>query len=126
MEEAHDIRSRTFSFGAHGYNQDDVDRYLRELADRVDSAGVDWNDEVERLGRQTFGVVSLGYWRPDVDSYLAELRSWMVERAGERPVTGGAPEAAAEPAADADVETRAMPSGWSQGIVERLRRVTEA
>jgi DivIVA domain-containing protein len=126
MEEAHDIRNRTFSFGAHGYNQDDVDRYLHELADRVDSADVDWQDEVARLGRQTFGVVSLGYWRPDVDSYMAELRSWLVERAGETPMNGAAPEAAAEPAADSDAETGAMPSGWAQGIVERLRRVTEA
>ena len=88
MEEAHDIRNHKFSFGAHGYNQDDVDRYLRELADRVDSADVDWHEEVERLGRQQFGVVSLGYWRPDVDTYMAELRSWMVERAGERPMNG--------------------------------------
>jgi DivIVA domain-containing protein len=126
MEETHDIRNRTFSFGAHGYNQDDVDRYLQELADRVDSADVDWHDEVERLGRQEFGVVSLGYWRPDVDSYMVELRSWMVERAGETPMNGAAPEAEAEPAADSDAETGAMPSGWAQGIVERLRRVTEA
>ena len=75
----------------------------------------------------TFGVVSLGYWRPDVDTYMAELRSWMVERAGERPMNGAAPEACRRAGArlDAD-EPAAMPSGWAQGIVERLRRVTEA
>src|SRR3954471_23531023 len=126
MNEAHDIRNHKFSFGAHGYNQDDVDRYLHQLADRVDSIDVDWHDEVERLGRQEFGVVSLGYWRPDVDSYMAELRSWMVERAGERPMNGTAPESDAEAAADSSAETGPMPSGWAQGIVERLRRVTEA
>src|SRR6476659_8149280 len=105
MHDSSDIRNRTFSFGAHGYNQDDVDRYLHELADRVDSADTDWHDEVERLGRQTFGVFSLGYWRPDVDSYMAELRTWMVERAGETPTNGAAPEAADEPAGDSDAET---------------------
>jgi DivIVA domain-containing protein len=76
MEEAQDIRNRTFSFGAHGYDQDEVDRYLRELADRVDSADVDWHAEVERLGGQAFGVVSLGYWRPDVDSWPSFGRGW--------------------------------------------------
>ena len=73
MQEAYDIRNRTFSFGAHGYNQDEVDRYLRELADRVDSGDVDWSSEADRLARHSFTVVSLGYWRPDVDSYMTEL-----------------------------------------------------
>ncbi len=130
MEEAHDIRDRTFSFGAHGYNQDDVDRCLRELADRIESGDVDWTSEIERLDGQTFGVVSLGYWRPDVDTYMAELRSRMVERAGERPMNGSAPEAGSEsepePDAESEPESQPMPSGWTQAIVERLRRVTEA
>jgi DivIVA domain-containing protein len=126
MDEAHDIRNRTFSFGAHGYNQDEVDRYLRELADRVDSADVDWGSEADRLARQSFTVVSLGYWRPDVDSYVVELRAWMDERASEREMNGAAPEHAGEPAAESAEEQVAMPSGWAQGIVERLRRVTEA
>jgi len=138
MQETHDIRNRTFSFGAHGYNQDDVDRYLRELADRLESADVDWHSELRRLDAQSLAVVSLGYWRPDVDSYMAELRAWMEERAGATETNGTAP----EPAADADAESApqaearaeaetpaepaALQSGWSQGIVERLRRVTEA
>ncbi len=126
MQEAYDIRNRTFSFGAHGYNQDEVDRYLRELADRVDSGDVDWSSEADRLARHSFTVVSLGYWRPDVDSYMAELHAWMDERAGERPVNGAAPEHAADPADDSADEQEAMPTGWAQGIVERLRRVTEA
>ncbi|HET7172238.1 MAG TPA: DivIVA domain-containing protein [Gaiellales bacterium] len=138
MQETHDIRNRTFSFGAHGYNQDDVDRYLRELADRLESADVDWHSELRRLEAPSFAVVSLGYWRPDVDSYMAELRAWMGERAGATETNGTAPEPAAdaeaesEPQAEAraEAETPAEPtalqSGWSQGIVERLRRVTEA
>ena len=126
MQEAYDIRNRTFSFGAHGYNQDEVDRYMRELADRVDSGDVDWSSEADRLAAHSFTVVSLGYWRPDVDSYMAELHAWMGERAGERPVDGTAPEHAPEPADDSADEHEAMPTGWAQGIVERLRRVTEA
>ena len=126
MQEAYDIRNRTFSFGAHGYNQDEVDRYLRELADRVDSGDVDWSSEADRLAANSFTVVSLGYWRPDVDSYMTELHAWMDERAGERPVNGAAPEHAPEPADDSADEQAAMPTGWAQGIVERLRRVTEA
>ena len=80
MQEAYDIRNRTFSFGAHGYNQDEVDRYMRELADRVDSGDVYWSSEADRLARHSFTVVSLGYWRPDVDSYMTELHAWMDER----------------------------------------------
>ncbi len=122
MQETYDIRNRTFSFGAHGYNQDEVDRYMRELADRVDSGDVDWRSEADRLARNSFTVVSLGYWRPDVDSYMTELHAWMEEHAGERPMNGVAP----EQADDSADEQAAMPAGWAQGIVERLRRVTEA
>ena len=52
MQEAYDIRNRTFSFGAHGYNQDEVDRYMRELADRVDAGDVDWSSEADRLAAE--------------------------------------------------------------------------
>ena len=75
MEDIHDIRNRTFSFGAHGYNQDDVDRYLRELADRIEAGQTDWDAEIERFRQRSFAVVSLGYWRPDVDSYMTVRRS---------------------------------------------------
>lgn len=126
MQEAYDIRNRTFSFGAHGYDQDEVDRYMRELADRVDSGDVDWSGEADRLARHSFTVVSLGYWRPDVDSYLTELHAWMDERAGESSMNGAAPERAPEQADGSADEQAAMPAGWAQGIVERLRRVTEA
>ena len=130
MHDSSDIRNRTFSFGAHGYNQDDVDRYLRELADRMESADLNWQDELRRLNDQSFGVVSLGYWRPDVDSYMAELTAWMNERAGTAESNGTAPEPVAEeePETEPDVsaEHAALQSGWAQGIVERLRRVTEA
>ena len=130
MHDSSDIRNRTFSFGAHGYNQDDVDRYLRELADRMESADLNWQDELRRLSDQSFGVVSLGYWRPDVDSYMAELTAWMNERAGTAESNGTAPEPVAEeePETEPEVpaEHAALQSGWAQGIVERLRRVTEA
>jgi DivIVA domain-containing protein len=127
MQETHDIRNRTFSFGAHGYNQDDVDRYLRELADRVESTDVDWHAELRRLEDQSFAVVSLGYWRPDVDTYMAELKAWMGERAGASPMNGSAAvEDESTPATEAAAEPAATESGWAQGIVERLRRVTEA
>jgi len=130
MDDSSDIRNRTFSFGAHGYNQDDVDGYLRELADRMESADLSWEDELRRLKDQSFGVVSLGYWRPDVDSYMAELTAWMHERAGTAESNGTAPEPVAEeePETESEVpaEHAALQSGWAQGIVERLRRVTEA
>jgi DivIVA domain-containing protein len=129
MDNSSDIRNRTFSFGAHGYNQDDVDRYLRELADRMESADLSWEDELRRLKDQSFGVVSLGYWRPDVDSYMAELTAWMNERAGTAESNGTAPgPVAEEPETESEAapEHAAIESGWAQGIVERLRRVTEA
>jgi DivIVA domain-containing protein len=129
MEDIHDIRNRTFSFGAHGYNQDDVDRYLRELADRIETGDADWDAELDRFEQRSFAVVSLGYWRPDVDSYMAELGAWMSDRAGsvaEEPAAPeGEPEASDAPEAET-ASTAPMPSGWTQGIVERLRRVTEA
>jgi DivIVA domain-containing protein len=130
MHDSNDIRNRTFSFGAHGYNQDEVDRYLRELADRLESADVDWQDELRRLEHQSFGVVSLGYWRPDVDAYMGELNAWMNERAGTAESNGTAPAPVAEEEPETEPkapgEHAAMQSGWAQGIVERLRRVTEA
>ncbi|HEY7259783.1 MAG TPA: DivIVA domain-containing protein, partial [Gaiellales bacterium] len=130
MHDSNDIRNRTFSFGAHGYNQDEVDRYLRELADRLESADVDWQDELRRLEHQSFGVVSLGYWRPDVDAYMGELNAWMNERAGTAESNGTAPAPVAEEEPETEPEApgehAAMQSGWAQGIVERLRRVTEA
>jgi DivIVA domain-containing protein len=131
MQESHNIRNRTFSFGAHGYNQDEVDRYLRELADRADAADVDWQAQLDRLDAQSFAVVSLGYWRPDVDAYIAELRAWMQDRAGAADVDGTALEAVAEEQAEAEeheatAEPATVEAGWAQGIVERLRRVTEA
>ncbi len=127
MEEAHDIRNRTFSFGAHGYNQDDVDRYLRELADRVDSADVDWHrrGRAPRRGRRSASSRSATGGPTSTRTWPSFGRGWSSVRA-RRPMNGAAPEAAAEPAADSDAETDAMPSGWAQGIVERLRRVTEA
>ena len=131
MEDTHDIRNRTFSFGAHGYNQDDVDRYLRELADRIEAGEPDWDAEIVRFRQRSFAVVSLGYWRPDVDAYMAELGAWMANRADEaaaEPLLEEAPKEA-EPVQEPEAETgtaAAMPSGWTQGIVERLRRVTEA
>jgi DivIVA domain-containing protein len=131
VEDTHDIRNRTFSFGAHGYNQDDVDRYLRELADRLEAGDPDWDAEIERFRRRSFAVVSLGYWRPDVDAYMAELGEWMSTRAADEPLEDPAqdvsegPEGMPEPEAQA-APTAAVPSGWTEGIVERLRRVTEA
>ena len=128
MEDIHEIRNRTFSFGAHGYNQDDVDRYLRELADRIESGDADWDAELDRFEQRSFAVVSLGYWRPDVDSYMAELGAWLSDRAGARTTESQAPEEGPEPVEEPEAESTAaaMPSGWAQGIVERLRRVTEA
>jgi len=131
MEDIHDIRNRTFSFGAHGYNQDDVDRYLRELADRIEAGQTDWDAEIERFRQRSFAVVSLGYWRPDVDSYMAELGGWISERAAAERMEAPAQDAQEElePASEPEAESTPaapMPSGWTQGIVERLRRVTEA
>jgi DivIVA domain-containing protein len=127
MDDIHDIRSRTFSFGAHGYNQDDVDRYLHELAERIDAGDTDWASELERFEQRSFAVVSLGYWRPDVDSYMAELGAWIAEQRDaaepESAAPADEPEAVDEPESDDPAE---MLSGWTQNIVERLRRVTEA
>jgi nicotinate-nucleotide--dimethylbenzimidazole phosphoribosyltransferase len=102
MDSAREIRNRTFSVGAQGYDEADVEAFLRDLAMRVDSADCDWALEARRLAEPKFRPVALGYWRPEVDAYLMDLRKSMEERAEqaerERAAVAGEADAAAPPA----------------------------
>ena len=75
-----------------GYDQDEVDGFLRVLAARLDN-GADPAAEAARIAGVTrFSIVTLGYARSEVHEHLHELRLFLMRRAGQ-PIVGDVVEA---------------------------------
>ncbi|MGN6377492.1 MAG: DivIVA domain-containing protein, partial [Gaiellales bacterium] len=82
--------NRQFSLGARGYNQDEVDSFLHEVAERMWAADADPSALADRLAGPRFSVVTLGYSRNEVHQYMDDLRV-LLRRRAERQSTAHAP-----------------------------------
>lgn len=137
MDEMVTISGRKFSLSVRGYDQDEVDGFLRMLAARLDN-GADPAVEAARIaGITRFPIVTLGYARDEVHEHLHELRLSLIGRAGEPIVSVVAepPKLEAQPEAVMDAvvaglvkETESAPSGdpmWDE-VMAALRSARNA
>ena len=111
MDDVVTITGRKFALSVRGYDQDEVDGFLRILATRLNN-GSDPAAEAARIASVTrFTVVTLGYARNEVHQYLNDLRLLLMRRAG-APIVSDvveAPRVAEDPAGSADEGSEASP-----------------
>ncbi len=82
MDDVVTITGRKFTLSVRGYDQDEVDGFLRVLATLLNN-GADAAAEAARIAGMTrFTVVTLGYTRNEVHQHLNDLRLLLMRRAG--------------------------------------------